>query len=323
MEKYISAMAEDIENMIAMKVATNHAEITYSEKAKAFDRFCAEHFPTDDVVTQAITMAWVNDAIENSSRAVAHSRVAFIRLVAEYQKAIGKKAFIPPEAMLSGQVLFLPYIFSDEELTSLFNTIDNYEKGNSFARLVYSTYFRLTYTCGLRPKEGRELMRSDVSMSSGEIRIINTKWHKSRTVVMSDDMKKLMSKYIIIRDSAFPESEYLFPARSGGPYTAKSMQSSFTKFYALSCPDIPKELLPAVRVYDLRHRFATAVLNNWLDNGVDIKSKIPYLQIYMGHKKMESTAYYIHLLPENLTKSAGIDWKSLNAIIPEVEPWEE
>ena len=140
---------------------------------------------------------------------------------------------------------------------------------------------------------------------------------------MSDDMKKLMAKYIIIRDEVFPESDYLFPARSGGPYTADRMQSSFTKFFALSCPDTPKELLPAVRVYDLRHRFATAVLNNWLDKGVDIQSKIPYLQIYMGHKKMESTAYYIHLLPENLTKSAGIDWKSLNAIIPEVEPWEE
>ena len=26
---------------------------------------------------------------------------------------------------------------------------------------------------------------------------------------------------------------------------------------------------------------------------------------------------------ENLTKSAGVDWKHLNAMIPEVEPWEE
>lgn len=30
----------------------------------------------------------------------------------------------------------------------------------------------------------------------------------------------------------------------------------------------------------------------------------------MGHKDWEATAYYIHLLPEKLVKSAGIDWGS-------------
>ena len=101
------------------------------------------------------------------------------------------------------------------------------------------------------------------------------------------------------------------------------MQNRFKKFYELSRPDIPKELLPAIRVYDLRHRFATAVITRWLDNKVDINSRLAYLQTYMGHKEIASTAYYIHLLPENLTKSAGVDWKNLNAVIPEMKPWEE
>ena len=60
----------------------------------------------------------------------------------------------------------------------------------------------------------------------------------------------------------------------------------------------------------------------WLDEKIDINARLPYLQAYMGHKNISSTAYYIHLLPENLTKSAGVDWKHLNAMIPEVEPWE-
>ncbi len=32
---------------------------------------------------------------------------------------------------------------------------------------------------------------------------------------------------------------------------------------------------------------------------------------------------YIHLLPENLIKSAGIDWEGMNHLIPRVELWEK
>ena len=52
-----------------------------------------------------------------------------------------------------------------------------------------------------------------------------------------------------------------FPAPDGGPYTARWMQGRFKRFFAHANRDIPREFLPPVRVYDLRHRFATAVLN--------------------------------------------------------------
>lgn len=78
-----------------------------------------------------------------------------------------------------------------------------------------------------------------------------------------------------------------------------------------------------MRVYDLRHRFASAALHRWLDEGKDLYSRLPYLRTYMGHKELAATAYYIHLLPENLVKSAGIDWDALGRMIPEVELWDE
>ena len=84
-----------------------------------------------------------------------------------------------------------------------------------------------------------------------------------------------------------------------------------------------RDELPRIRVYDLRHRFASAALMRWIDSGKDLYSRLPYLQSYMGHNRLASTAYYIHLLPENLVRSAGIDWDMLEAIIPEVELWED
>lgn len=323
MSQFFSKMSGDLENMIALKVATNHSESTYIERAKTFDRFCAETYPDAELVTREIILDWVKDALDNHTRNVAHSRIAFTRTFAQYQKAIGKEPYIPPKNMLNGSTLFIPYIMTDEELKILFEKIDQNTSGTKFERILLSTYFRLTYTCGLRPHESRMIKRADVDLNSGEIRIVNSKWNRSRTVIMSDDMCSAAKKYANYRDLKFPDCEYFFPTHSGGTYTAARMLSKFKKFYELSRPDIPKELLPAVRVYDLRHRFATAVLNNWIDEKMDIHARLPYLQTYMGHKNISATAYYIHLLPENLVKSSGIDWEKLNAIIPEVEPWEE
>lgn len=323
MTEFNSKMAPDIKGMIELKAATHFSENTYVDRAKAFDQFCKEHFPEEEVITESITLCWVKDAIDHHARNTAHSRIAFLRTLSSYQKALGKNPYIPPVNILNGKSIFVPYIFTDDELKDLFYQIDISEKGTGFEGILFSTYFRLAYTCGLRPYEVRTLKRVNVDLNSGEIRIINSKWNRSRTIVMSDDMQKLAKKYANIRDLKYPECEWFFPTDSGSCYTSAQIQNRFKKFYELSHPDIPKELLPRIRVYDLRHRFATAALTRWLDQKMDINARLPYPQTYMGHKNTAATAYYIHLLPENLTKSAGIDWENLNAIIPEVESWEE
>jgi len=38
----------------------------------------------------------------------------------------------------------------------------------------------------------------------------------------------------------------------------------------------------------------------------------------MGHTHLNETLYYVHLLPENLLKSPGIDWEAFDGIMPEV-----
>ena len=73
------------------------------------------------------------------------------------------------------------------------------------------------------------------------------------------------------------------------------------------------------RSYFLRHRFASACLNRWLDNGENLNNMLPYLRAYMGHDTLNETAYYIHILPENLVKTAAIDWDVFNAMLPEVD----
>lgn len=61
---------------------------------------------------------------------------------------------------------------------------------------------------------------------------------------------------------------------------------------------------------------------NWIEDGHDLLNRLPYLSEYMGHTDLSATMYYIHLLPERLTKAITIDWERYSSMIPEVPPWE-
>jgi integrase len=60
------------------------------------------------------------------------------------------------------------------------------------------------------------------------------------------------------------------------------------------------------------------MMMKWLDEGADLIAKLPYLSAFMGHTHFSDTAYYIHLLPENLIRSAAIDWGHFSSLIPGV-----
>ena len=45
-----------------------------------------------------------------------------------------------------------------------------------------------------------------------------------------------------------------------------------------------------------------------MDEGKNVASLFPVLSAYVGHSHLASTLYYVHLLPERLRRSPGVDW---------------
>lgn len=323
MNDFKSNFANDLSNMIQLKVSLGGSANTYLPRAAAFDTFCYTNHKDRDGLNKALAFDWLKASMPSGNKTV-NSNAAFLRGFSFYLNSVGKEAYCIPDRFMTGKDIFVPYIFTDTELRNVFSAIDHFRHPrNPFLSLTLNAYFRLTYTCGLRPMEGRELKRSNVDLNTGEVQIVNSKRHMSRIVVMSDDMLSLMKRYVAVRDAVASDSVYLFPSSKGVPYTAAFMQKKFVHFFREANPGVPEEFLPPIRVYDLRHRFATAVLNKWLDTGIDINSRLPYLQTYMGHSNIESTAYYIHILPENISKSPTIDWNKMGEIFPRAELWEE
>lgn len=255
-----------------------------------------------------------------------NAKASSLRLFGKYLTSVGQLAYILPDEYVSQpKNSFTPYIFTDNELSKLFCAADRLSKGfiDVTAAKTMPVLFRLLYTCGLRPNEARELLYQNVNFKTGEILITKTKRKKERLIVMSDDVLGFMKRYDVIRNTFAADSAYIFPRLDGAAYTTSQLERLFKKCWSNANPSISAETLPSVRVYDLRHRFASAVLNKWLDERQNLYNKLPYLRAYMGHDRMSETAYYIHILPENLVKSAGIDWKAFEDLIPEVPVWQE
>jgi len=304
--------------MLDYREARGYKRTTYMRDLIKFDIFCTEHYPNSSELTSEIVYSWL-DAETSSAHCLAALSSA-VRQFGKYLNAVGETAYVLPEKFATHKASYLPYNFTDYELTALFASIDNMppDKGEPFLTEIVPVLFRLIYTCGLRPNEGRELLAENINLNNGEILITRTKMNKERIVVMSDDMLAAARKYDLRRKIFGGDSLYFFPASDGGAFKNVKILAAFNKAWTTATCTPQNPLPHPIRVYDLRHRFASACLNRWLDNGENLMVMLPYLSVYMGHKSLSETAYYIHILPENLVKSAAVDWTKFNEMFSEV-----
>jgi len=249
------------------------------------------------------------------------SKTKVLRQFGKYLTGIGKEAYIIPDNFVLSKSTFTPYIFTDKELDAFFQAVDSVSatKAYPYAPETLPVLFRLIYTCGLRPDEGRELKTGNVNMETGEVLIDRNKRKQERIAVMSDDMLGLCRRYVERRFVLSRDSTFFFPANSDGcPYTTQQLRFIQQSRWKAANPELRADALPPIRPYDLRHRFASANIQRWLDEGRDLNAMLPYLRAYMGHASFNSTAYYVHMQPKNLVQSSGIDWQSFEKLIPEV-----
>ena len=325
--EWSSPFVEDIQHFLRYRAALGFDTRVYEGYLKQFDVYCSGHFPNANCLTQELVIGWIHYAAEHGKGGLDVKGRA-IRALAKYLAAEGKPAFILPEGYTSTKrpTAFAPYIMSSAELTSFFEAADAMQQwhcGDIFSPTVAPVIFRMMYTCGLRPDEARNLEIKDVNTVSGEILIRKNKVRKERIIVMSDDMSAFCREYEPKRETVFVRSTFFFPRVDGRAYNCLQLEKLCRLCFSLAHPGVPEFKLPRIRPYDLRHCYASAILQKWLDEGRDLYTMLPYLRAYMGHDHINDTAYYIHILPERLLHSPEIDWAGMDSTMPEVSIWED
>lgn len=193
---------------------------------------------------------------------------------------------------------FVPHIYSDEELRSIFDTALTYRKHfNVEYPEVIQTMLKLTYFLGLRPSETTNLIVDDISLHDKIAYVRETKFHKSRIVPFGDDVSQMLENYLqwrsgIVTRNCITESHLFFDKR-GNPVRLSSFQQAFSLIRDKAGIHRKDAVYCDVRLQDLRHTFATNRITQWYRDGKDVQTLLPVLSTYMGHCNLDSTAVYI------------------------------
>jgi site-specific recombinase XerD len=145
---------------------------------------------------------------------------------------------------------------------------------------------------GLRVSELVNLKVSDVSFETREMTIRQGKGRKDRIVPLIGQASEALKIYLSVR----PDSEYehVFLARNKTSMDPRSVRYRIHKYYQEA--GIKKK----ASVHTLRHTFSTHQVASGLP--------LPQLKEILGHRQLETTYKYVHLvktgLRENMEKGA-------------------
>lgn len=286
-----------------------------------FDRYYAGH-ASADVTLAELANRWVM-LRDGESPTTQHSRVATIRQLGIFLRdSKCPVSFMISKKTCQKQVRTMPHFFNDDEITRFFDVCDTLKprKENPIRHFVLPMLFRLLYCCGLRTCEARLVLRENVNLTLGYVDVFRSKGPKDRRVFLPEDLWALFRIYDAKVDSIQPDRKYFFPSTPDSCYASGSTSENFNVIWKAA--GLANSSGTKARAYDFRHHFAFANLNRWIEGGIDVNSKLPYLMRCMGHSNLESTFYYLHLVPEFFTTFSDRT-KALEVLLPEVGYEEE
>jgi len=313
-----SLFAERLRGFIQQKNAVGFAYEESSRLLSDFDRFCLDRFSTETALTKEICLEWAvrKDTEGNNTF---RNRLMPVREFARYLNRCGEPAFVLSPNFAKKGPRHIPHIYSEEEIAALWDVLDHLRarKGYPIRHFVFPTLIRLLYCCGLRPCEARKLRVADVDLEKGRLDILESKGHKSRIVMMADDVTEICRRYDETVSKIMPGRELFFPDSNGNIYGKVGLEKTFRIAKAKAGIGMSGEHSP--RLYDFRHTFATHRLYQWMREGKDATAMLPYLSAYMGHAQLSDTYYYIHLVPGLFETMAGFDYSASEHLLPEGE----
>lgn len=318
---YISNISDKIKSFLNFK---NSLGIKYSAPRsilKNLDRYNLNH-ENESTLSKTLVEGWA-EYYATISKTLDRSWVSPIREFGRYLHSTGDEdAYILGERYKIQRYHAEVYLLTEEEICLFFKECDRFvlrQKGWPGRRYVLPAFYRFLYCCGARCIEARNLKCSEVYLEQGYIDILGGKAHRDRRLFLTDELTKYLKEYDAKISKVFPNREHFFPGGYGGMYSSSAISSNFRNIWLSTGMKRDGKVKP--RAYDFRHHFACANIMRWSEEGKDVRAMLPYLMRYMGHSSLESTYYYIHLIPDYFSQYRMLTASSED-VIPEVDAYE-
>lgn len=271
----------------------NGRQIAY--QMRAMDRLFMDMGICEPKITREMYEAWLSFRPEEkeSNR---EARRGYLIAFAKYLISLGfQDIYAGQDDKKVYHRDFIPYIFSKEEICSIFQISRKHiKKDPSYDNASFCLLLELYYCCGLRKSEATGLRIRDVDFDKGELQILHGKNDVSRIVVVSESLKSELKEYHkTYLHTAMPD-DFLIHGIKVPHYSNVTLYKKFHKL--LDEAGIQKRADGRYpRIHDLRHTFCVHALAQMEEKGFDTYTALPLLSVYLGHKNIQDTEYYLRL----------------------------
>ena len=294
------SLKHDIESHIALKRRLGRKYDKHERTLRTYLNFAAargERYMRSDTILE-----WASNSASSASARV---KLRMARNVAIALHAQDHRHEIPPRGAFGKEhkIRPLPHVLNRWQIRALMDAALLLPPAGSMTPWTWHYLFGLMAATGIRRCEAVHLLLQDVT-SDGLI-IRQTKFRKSRLVVLHPSVFRALSDYIAIRKRAGVQSDSLFVLSTGRPPSPDSATKVF-KHLARECGLVDADTRSGPRLHDLRHSFAVHALENMDINITDPSRHMLALSTYLGHSSPLHTYWYLEATPTLLRKTAEI-----------------
>lgn len=253
-------------------------------------------------VTTEVALAWVTSPSQASPAWLAQ-RLSVVRGFATWLQASEPTTEVPPIGWLPPSHRPTPYLYSDTDIAALMAAA---RRGRwPLTAATYEALVGLLAVTGMRVGEVIRLDRSDVSLDDGLVTITDSKFGKSRHVVIDPTTAAALETYLQLRAVLTPQpgEPAFFVHPAGNRIAYGSVQVMFrTLTHRAGVLARSESCRPTI--HGLRHSFAVKTLVNWYREGADVQARLPLLSTWLGHSDPKHTYWYLSASPELLSLAA-------------------
>jgi len=227
-------------------------------------------------------------------------RCAFLRQFLVYLRNMGLIVYLPAQVKNHEKSFFTPYIYSSEEMNSIYRVCDNLRTVSCNTHnglFAMPILVRMLAGTGMRISEALSLMVTDVVLENGYVILRGCKNGKDRIVPLSDTLLEACKLYNVYRNRLPWLSDHFFVQADGDPLSYKSVAGWWQKILQKAGIQHRGDLY-GPRIHDLRHLFCIESARLQANNGSNFYTILPVLAAYVGHSNIASTNCYLRLTAE-------------------------
>lgn len=265
----------------------------YTDDLELFVKFLKENggFTSLNEIERNDVHAFMSYLYDQHYQSTSISRiVSSLRTFYHYQQKIGATDQDPFSFIhLKRHPRPLPHFFYEKEMQALFKAVSS----DSLVDIRDRAVLESLYATGMRVSECTGLKLNDIDFDL-KVMLLHGKGSKDRYVPFGRYCEEALLRYFKqvrtpLMQKYHKEHSLVFINHYGDPLTAAGITYILKRIVKRSA------LTVAIHPHELRHTFATHLLNN----GADLRA----VQEFLGHSSLSTTQIYTHVTKEHLQQA--------------------